>query len=628
MAERGKSTEVDAYIFIKKNLKLKEWDVRNPTRTPEGQVYTQNECLSHLEIHKQLGQERPENIVKVTESNFWIIEAKKEHEKLKQAFKEARDYAKKINKSDIIQAKFITGVAGNDKDSYLMKSAYFDGEDFKPITINKREITGFLSPEESINILRTNNPEIADVPVDVKLFISKAEKINEILHLGAVLPNQRARVMSALLLSMLDETLPNIDASPSVLISDINSRVRKVLRQQGRPEFYDYIKITLPSTEDNHLKFKNALVKTIQELLILNIRSAMKSGHDILGHFYEVFLKYANWAKDLGIVLTPRHITRFAAEVSHIKLHDIVYDPCCGTGGFLVAAFDYVKKNLNEQQVDIFKQNSLFGVEQDPSVASLAVVNMIFRGDGKNNIKEGNCFSKFLKATTTKDIRTAKFIYSESSDPPITKILMNPPFALKRSDEKEYKFINQALKQMEEGGLLFSVLQYSVMVKGGHYLTWRKNKLLEDNTLLSIVTFPEDLFYPIGVHTLGIFVKKGIPHPEEANVLWIRALHDGLAKSKGKRLPSPNEPNNLEKIKSLLRTFLIDPTVSVESVPRFQKACPIDFEDPMLELVPEVYLDDFPPTMEEIERGVDSLIRESVAFHIVHNMEDELDEGS
>ncbi len=72
---------------------------------------------------------------------------------------------------------------------------------------------------------------------------------------------------------------------------------------------------------------------TIQELNNLNIRSAMNSGSDWLGAFYEVFLKYANWAQDLGIVLTPRHITRFVADVMDVQTTDIMYDPTCGTGG-------------------------------------------------------------------------------------------------------------------------------------------------------------------------------------------------------------------------------------------------------------------------------------------------------
>ena len=57
--------------------------------------------------------------------------------------------------------------------------------------------------------------------------------------------------------------------------------------------------LKLPATSDNHLKYKVALVKTIQELNNLNIRSAMNSGADVLGEFYEVFLKYGNELKKL-----------------------------------------------------------------------------------------------------------------------------------------------------------------------------------------------------------------------------------------------------------------------------------------------------------------------------------------
>lgn len=206
------------------------------------------------------------------------------------------------------------------------------------------ESSGLFSPEEIGRILREDNPNIVDVPINEKLFVAGAEEINEELHLGAVNPHQRASVMAALLLSTLDTTLPNIDAAPSVLIAEINARANRILTFHGKSEFAEYIKISLPSTEDNHAKFKTAIVRTLQELLLLNIRSALNSGNDVLGRFYEVFIKYANWAQDLGIVLTARHITQFIAEVMNIGINDIVYDPTCGTGGFLVAVFDYVKK--------------------------------------------------------------------------------------------------------------------------------------------------------------------------------------------------------------------------------------------------------------------------------------------
>ena len=86
---------------------------------------------------------------------------------------------------------------------------------------------------------------------------------------------------------MVGETLPNIDEpQPTVLIGDINNRVSGILRQQGKQEFADYIKINIPSTTDNHVKLRQALVDTIQELNNLNIRSAMNSGADWLGAFY------------------------------------------------------------------------------------------------------------------------------------------------------------------------------------------------------------------------------------------------------------------------------------------------------------------------------------------------------
>ena len=610
---RGQSTEVDAYAFIKVNLREQGWDIRNPARNPQGQVYTQNECLSHPEIRQLLGLERPENIVKISETILWVIEAKREHGLLGKAMEEARERARKINQSRIIQVRMVSGVAGNPYDTYLVKTRYFNGKEYIPVTINEREISGFLSPSQAKTILESNNPYIADVQIDDRLFVSKAQEINEILYLGAVNPHQRASVMAALLLSMLDDTQPNIDASPSVLIGEINTRVGTLLKSQGKPEFYDYIRLNLPGTEDNHAKYKGAIVATLQELRNLNIRSAMNSGSDVLGKFYEVFLKYANWAQDLGIVLTPRHITQYAADVLNITYRDIVYDPCCGTGGFLVAAFDYVKKNHNKSQITTFKANSLFGVEQDPGVASLAIVNMIFRGDGKNNILEGNCFAKNLKPDTRRGIVTAVFSNSASGNPPVTRVLMNPPFALKRSDEKEYRFVDYALSQMADGGLLFSVLPYPCLVKPGKFKEWRR-QLLRNHTLLSVVTFPEDLFYPIGVHTVGIFVKKGMPHPSEQNVLWIRALNDGLLKSKGKRLPSIRATNDLARVKDTLKAFLITPGGRVESIEQFQKACPVDFEDRHLELVPEAYLDQAPPTEEAIKRGAEHLIREAAAF--------------
>ncbi|EFD92499.1 MAG: N-6 DNA methylase [Candidatus Parvarchaeum acidophilus ARMAN-5] len=607
-------SEVDAYVYIKNKLKEIGWDTRKPAQG--GQLYTQNQCLEEPEIKKYLHLDRPEYTLKINDSIFWMIEAKRDVSEINKALKEAReDYAKKVNQSDKVNVLIISGVAGDDEDGYVIRSEYFLNNRFLPITINGKEITSLPSPQIIKLIIDRNNPKYSRCPINEELFLKTAEDINEILHAGGIEKDSRAKVVSALLLSLLDDTPPNINATPKVLVSDINSRVKNTLERESKIEMFDYIRLNLPSSADNHIKFKTAVIKTLRELNDLNIKSAMNSGTDVLGKFYEVFLKYGNGAKEIGIVLTPRHITQFVAEVMSLRPEDIIYDPCCGTGGFLVAAFDEIKRNY-KNEVDVFKKNNIFGVDQSDAVVSLAIVNMIFRGDGKNNIIEGNSLVKFLHSRVVGDHLSAFYSDTPSATgkEPVTRVLMNPPFPTKKNDEKEYKFVDQALKQMKEGGLLFSILPYSTTVKASRR-NWRR-RLLENNTLLAVMTLPEDLFYPTGVVTLGIFVKKGIPHDKNRNVLWLRTLNDGLLKKKGKRLPNLRAKNDLKEIKSLLRSFLLDQETEVKNIPQFQKACPIDFLDSNLELCPEAYLDDKPFNENEITTMIDQSMRDNIAFKI------------
>lgn len=608
---RAKHSEVHAYVHIIDQLTNKKgWDKKD--------IFTQQECLSIKEIAERLGRTHPENVVKINEQTFYVIEAKNERKKVDIALREAReDYARKINKSRKIKAPFTTGIAGNSEEGFDAKSEFLTNGKWITITENDVEVTGLLSRNEIESILSTDDPHLTEIEISDKEFLRTAEEINGILHEGGIHKDYRARVMSAILLALAEGTKINLDEKPTVLVNSINSRVELVLKKHKKPDFARFISIDLPSSEDNHNKFTKAIVLTIQELLGLNIRSAMNSGKDVLGNFYEVFLKYGNGAKEIGIVLTPRHITKFAAEVLDIEANDLVLDPTCGTGGFLVAAFDQVKKKVAKSEFDRFRKWGIYGIEEQDPVVSLALVNMIFRGDGKTHIIEGNCFAKWLNAKCKNGIAHAEYL-SEDRDnriPPITKVLMNPPFPTKKTDYKEYVFIEQALKQMQNEGVIFSVLPYSCMIKGSGYLAWRR-RLLKSNTLLSVVTFPEDLFYPIGVHTLGIFVKKGIPHSKEQKVLWIRGLYDGRWKKKGKRLEHPKAKNDYPRILQVLKAFIKDQTIRVKSVPAFQNATTIDFSDKDLELVPEAYLDEKPITEDNVRTDVEQIMRENIAFLI------------
>lgn len=605
-----RKSEFSSYVFIKNDLKGIGWDTRNPNRNAGGQLYTQQECLDHPEIGQYLNRQRPEYVVKVSEDSFWVIEAKGTLEKIDQAFKEAVNYAKDINKSHLVRAAIVTGVAGNDDDGYLVKTAYINSAgNIRDVVYNGRVITGFLSHEQALSLIQEDTNELNFLVTDEGLLLDTAEKINEELHKASINKDLRATVMSSVLLAMVSDTLPNINASPSLFIKEINNRAEDVLIQHSKREFAEYIELRLPQEEASKEKYKAAVVKVFFLLRKINVKAAMNGSQDLLGKFYEVFLKYGNGAKDIGIVLTPRHITEFSGFVLDIKSSDIVYDPACGTGGFLVAAYDRVRLG-DPDGVEMFKKHRIFGVEQQANVAALAIVNMIFRGDGKNNIVNGDCLSLNLQRKIRNNEVSAEYQEEKPDRPPVNKVLMNPPFALKRSDEQEFTFIERALDQMVEGGLLLCVIPVSVMYSAKKdELSWRK-RLLNSNTLVSVISFPNDLFYPqASVEPVIIIVKKGIPHSNNAKTLFGRVVDDGFIKLKKRRLPH-GRTSQLDEFSPRIRDYIIGN--DIEEVPGYLQSKVIDMNDKYLELIPQNYLDNAPLDENQLKNSMSNLYSELV----------------
>ena len=623
-------TEVEAYDFIRRGLRDLGWIVKRPSLTTNGQVWTQNQCFSHPDIKSALDKKRPENIVKLSETSIWVIEAKAARNQLGLALDEAINYySERINRTNCpLRAILASGVAGTEELGYLIKTKIrIDGK-WYPVTINGQEATGLLSPDDVRVLLENKSADIHEFSPPQWLFLQAAERINGILHIGGINKNDRAKTMAALLLSVVDQP-PNLETKLPVLIAEINGRSEAVLKLNGKPDFAPFVKILPPTNTTNHVKFKNALVRTIQELQNLNIRSAMNSSTDVLGQFYEVFLKYGNGAKEIGIVLTPRHITRFAVEAVGIAPTDLILDPACGTGGFLVAAFDHVRRNCSKQQLERFKKHNLYGVEWESYIAVLAIVNMIFRGDGKNNIIEGSCFTTYLKQNNSHGV-----VYvnqpPKAGDEVITRVLMNPPFASKGAPDKEYLFVSHALSVMADGGILFSLLPLGAMFGAGNEKVWRKDELLAKHTLLGVVTLPDELFYPAAQkQVLALIVKKGIPHPKEQPVFWARVAHDGHLKIKSRRLPASElkppraEKDDIKEVLPSLANFISRPNSVKVNIPMLCKTAPVDFGDPLLELVPEAYLDSEIPSQADLQSAVDGMVRETAAFLVRFSKENQ-----
>lgn len=613
-----RASEFASYVFIKNDLSNLGWNTRNPNRHAEGRLYTQQECLDNPEIAAGLGRQKPEYVIKVTEDQFWVVEAKNTLEKIDFAFQEAVDYAKSINTSSLIRASIVTGVAGNDDDGYLVKTAFLglNGKVY-PVEYNNKPITGFLSPNQACQLVENKTHILNELVTDESILLNIAEQINEELHKASINKDLRATVMSSVLLSMISDTLPNFNASPDVFIKDINNRAEDVLIHHSKREFAEYIELRLPQENASKAKYKAAVVKVFFLLRKINIKAAMDGSHDLLGKFYEVFLKYGNGAKDIGIVLTPRHITEFSSYILDINSNDLVYDPACGTGGFLVAAYDRVRQN-EPNAVEMFKKHKIFGIEQQANVASLAIVNMIFRGDGKNNIINGDCLAINLNRKLRNGELSAEYQEDEGDRKPVTKVLMNPPFALKREDEQEFTFIEHALKQMTEGGLLLAVVPVSVMYSGAKDLAWRR-RLLESNSVLSVISFPNDLFYPqASVEPVIVVIKKGLRHSTESKTLFVRITDDGFLKLKKRRLPHGSE-SQLDRFQSHIKAFIGGG--KAEEIPGVMQVKRIDIEDPSLEIIPQQYLDNAELDTDSLKRSMSAIYSELVFQKIRREMD-------
>ena len=373
-------------------------------------------------------------------------------------------------------------------------------------------------------------------------------------------------------------------------MGDINSRIESLLERHGKVSFLPEVSLKLPANNENHKKYWSAIVETMQHLREMNIRSAINSGTDALGQFYETFLKYANDASEMGIVLTPRHITRFAVAVLHIQHEHAIYDPTCGTGGFLVAALDTIRASHFDAHPDVddrFRNDFLYGIEQADDVFGLALVNMIFRGDGKSRIHNGNCFdSKFVRQNGTIRRLHREDPIPSGSMRPFARVLMNPPFAM---PEPEHEFVNHALEHTQPNGLLFAVLPngpVTGLTEG--YPQWRR-QLVRRHTVRAAIKMQRSLFHPSADKvTYALVLEAWRPH-EAVDPVFFAHMYDNHSASRLSKWVNVSEMrDNVERLTTELRAFMAGAVDSVSDIPTESGVGNLDLES--CDFAPEAYL--------------------------------------
>jgi type I restriction-modification system DNA methylase subunit len=247
------------------------------------------------------------------------------------------------------------------------------------------------------------------------------------------------------------------------------------------------------------------------------------SSEDILGRFYGEFMSYSGGdGQSLGVVLTPKHITELFCDLVDIKPDDILFDPCCGTGGFLVAGMHRMLSLAKAQaQKNNIKKNQIYGIEFREDMFSIATTNMILRGDGKSNIEQND----FLK-TSTAELKQKKF----------TVGFMNPPYSQAKTRAtqhlSEINFIEHLLDSMSANSRVAVIVPQSTMVGKTKEAREVKKSILEKHTLKGVITLNKQTFYRIGTSPcIAVFIA-GVPHKRENLVKFINYEDDGYVVNK------------------------------------------------------------------------------------------------
>lgn len=277
---------------------------------------------------------------------------------------------------------------------------------------------------------------------------------------------------------------------------------------------------TRPALSEVHPNLGKSPLRYFAEFLHSNILGAINnnSPEDVLGRFYGEFIRYSGGdGQSLGVVLTPKHITSLFAELAQVGPDDRVFDPCCGTAGFLVAAMHrMMSKAENEYDRIRIRRDNLYGIEMRDDMFSIATTNMILRGDGKSNL----VCADFLKQDAAA-LRAKGF----------TVGLMNPPYSQAKNKGtahlSELRFICHLLDSLAPEGRAVVIVPQSTMVGKTTQDKIDKRYILDRHTLEGVITLNPQTFGRVGTNPVIAVFTAHRPHPADKLAKFIDFKDDG-----------------------------------------------------------------------------------------------------
>lgn len=267
---------------------------------------------------------------------------------------------------------------------------------------------------------------------------------------------------------------------------------------------------------------------------------------DLLGAAYEYLIgEFADSAgKKGGEFYTPRSVVRMMVRLIKPELKHDIYDPCCGSGGMLIAAKEYI----DEHGEDGRKAN-LFGQEFNGTVWSIAKMNMLLHGISTANLQNEDTLAE------PQHVEGGELMHFD-------RVLTNPPFSIhwgnteKDADgnaawkpkfeaerfpygqvplgakKADLMFLQHMVAVTRDGGMVATVLPHGVLFRGGEEKTIRAG-IIEDDLLEAVIGVAPNLFYGTGIPACILVLRQrvqngatrvsGKPAERQGKVLFINA---------------------------------------------------------------------------------------------------------
>lgn len=261
-----------------------------------------------------------------------------------------------------------------------------------------------------------------------------------------------------------------------------------------------------------------------------NLRDILDKVHEInidhvddqhfftLSQVYEdLLLKMGEKNSDGGQFFTPREVIRAMVHTVNPQLEQTVYDPCCGTGGFLAIAYEHMSRKLGQSatstDLDTLKHNTFFGREKENLVFPIALANLVLHGIDQPNLWHGNSLTR----------RATYAALFDQAPKTFDVILTNPPFGGKEGKDAQKNFayetsstqvlfVQDILGELANEGTCGIVLDEGLLFRTNERsFVETKRKLVDECDLWAIVSLPGGVFSTAGagVKTNLLFFSKG-----------------------------------------------------------------------------------------------------------------------